>query len=151
MTRRLTSFFSLAAILIFFLLNFVSCSPYFGQVKISTPDEYKRTYEANEKFILRAVASVLREENMGANVEIRTGENMLETNYFVKGDWRTKSIARVKRLNRSECELILSVITEKKTEKGWEMMRLLEKDQYDTFFDAIGIQIYREIYNDYKH
>jgi hypothetical protein len=151
MTRRLTSFFSLAAILIFFLLNFVSCSPYFGQVKISTPDEYKRTYEANEKFILRAVASVLREENMGTNVEIRTGENMLETNYFVKGDWRTKSIARVKRLNRSECELILSVITEKKTEKGWEMMRLLEKDQYDTFFDAIGIQIYREIYNDYKH
>jgi hypothetical protein len=151
MTRQLTSFFSLAAILIFFLLNFISCSPYFGQVKISTPDEYKRTYEANEKFILRAVASVLREENMGTNVEIRTGENMLETDYVVKGDWRTKSIARVKRLDRSKCELILSVITEKKTEKGWEMMRLLEKDQYDTFFDAIGIQIYREIYNDHKH
>ena len=151
MTRRLTSFFSLAAILIFFLLNFISCSPYFGQVKISTPDEYKRTYEANEKFILRAVASVLREENMGTNVEIRTGENILETDYVVKGDWRTKSIARVKRLNRNEYELILSVITEKKTEKGWEMMRLLKKDQYDTFFDAIGIQIYREIYNDHKH
>jgi hypothetical protein len=151
MTRRLTSFFSLAAILFFFLLNFISCSPYFGQVKISTPDEYKRTYEANEKFILRAVASVLREENMGTNVEIKPGENIVETDYIVKGDWRTKSIARVKRLNRSECELILSVITEKKTEKGWEMMRLLEKDQYDTFFSAIGIQIYREIYKDYKN
>ena len=146
MIRRLTSFFSLAAILIFFLLIFISCSPYFGQVKISTPDEYKRTYEANEKFILRAVASVLREENMGTNVEIRIGENMVETDYVVKGDWRTKSIARVKRLNRSECELTLSVITEKKTDKGWEMRRLLEKDQYDTFFSDIKFQIYQEIY-----
>ena len=151
MTRRLTSFFSLAAILIFFLLNFISCSSYFGQVKISTPDEYRKTYEANEKFILRAVASVLREENMGSNVEIRTGENMLETDYVVKGDWRTKSIARVKRLDRSICELILSVITEKKTEKGWEMVRLLEKDQYDTFFDSIELQIYREIDKNYEY
>jgi hypothetical protein len=151
MTKQLTSFFSLTAILFFPLLTFVCCSPHFGQVKISTPDEYKKTYEANEKFLLRAVASVLREENMGTNIEIRTGENMVETDYVVKGDWRTKSIARVKRLNRSECELIISVITEKKTEKGWEMMRLLEKDQYDTFFYDIGIQIYREIYNDYKH
>jgi hypothetical protein len=132
-------------------LNFISCTPHFGQVTISTPAEYKRTYEANEKFILRAVVSVLREENMGTNLEIKSGENMVETDYIVKGDWRTKSIARVKRLNQSECELILSVITEKKTEKGWEMRRLLEKDQYDTFFSAIEIQIYREIYKNYQN
>ena len=151
MTRRITSFFSPAAILIFSLLNFISCSPHFGQVTISTPDEYKRTYEANEKFILKAVASVLREENMGTNVEIKPRENRVETDYIVQGDWRTKSIARVKRLNRNECELILSVITEKKTEKGWEMMRLLKKDQYDTFFSAIEFQIYREIYRNYQN
>jgi hypothetical protein len=150
MTRRVTSFFSLAAILIFSLLNFISCSPHLGQVTISTPDEYKRTYEANEKFILKAVASVLQEKNIGTNVKIKPAENMVETDYIVQGDLRTKSIARVKRLNRSECELILSVITEKKTEKGWETRRLLEKDQYDTFFSEIEFQIYREIYKNYQ-
>ena len=151
MTRRVTSFFSLGAIVIFFLFNFISCGPHVGQVKISTPDEYKRTYEANEKYILRAVASVLREENMGTNVEIKPKENILETDYSVQGDLRTKIIARVKRLNRSECELTLSAITEKKTEKGWEMRRLLDKDQYDTFFDTIEIQIYREINRNYQY
>lgn len=151
MTRRVNYFFSPVIILIFLLLNFISCSPHLGQVTISTPDEYKRTYEAKEKFILRAVVSVLREENAGTNMEIKSGENMVETGYIVKDDWRTKSIARVKRLNRSECELSLSVITEKKTEKGWEMRRLLEKDQYDTFFSAIEIQIYREIYKYYQN
>ena len=146
MIRRLTSFFSLAAILIFFLLNFISCGPHLGQVTILTPDEYKRTYEANEKFILKAVTSVIREENIGTNVEIKSGENIVETDYVVQGDWRTKIIARVKRLNRSECELTLSVITEKKTDKGCEMRRLLEKDQYDAFFSNIKFQIYQEIY-----
>jgi len=76
---------------------------------------------------------------------------MVKTDYIVQGDWRTKSIAHVKRLNRSECELVLSVIAEKKTEKGWEMRRLLEKDQYDTFFDSIELQIYREIAKNYEY
>ncbi len=151
MTRRVTAFFSFAAILIFFPVNLISCSPHVGQIKISKPDEYKRTYEANEKYILRAVASVLREENMGTNIEIKPGENMVETDYIVQGDLRTKSIAHVKRLNRGECELTLSVIAEKKTEQGWEMRRLLEKDQYDTFFNAIEIQIYREISKNYQY
>jgi hypothetical protein len=151
MIRRLTSFFFFAAILIFFLFNFISCGPHIGQVKISTLDEYKRTYEANEKYILRAVASVLREENMGTNVEIKSNENMVETDYIVQGDWRTKIVAHVKRLNLSECELVLSVITEKKTEKGWEMRRLLKKGQYDTFFDSTELQIYREIAKNYEY
>ena len=145
MNRRVTACFFAAAILIFFLLNFISCSPHYGQIMISTPDEYKKTYEAKEKFILKAVAAVLQEKNMGTNVKIKPKENMVETDYIVQGDWRTKSIARVKRLNWSECELVLSVITEKKTGKGWEMRRLLGKDQYDTLFDVIEIQIYHEM------
>ena len=145
MNRRVIACFFAAVILIFFLLNSISCSPHYGQIMISTPDEYKKTYEAKEKFILKAVAAVLQEKNMGTNVKIKSKENMVETDYIIQGDWRTKSIARVKRLNWSECELVLSVITEKKTGKGWEMRRLLGKDQYDTLFDVIEIQIYHEM------
>jgi len=112
---------------------------------ISTPDEYKKTFEAKEKFILKAVATVLQEKNMGTNVKIRPKENMVETDYIIQDDWRIKSIARVKRLNWRECELVLSVITEKKTENGWEMRRLLEQDQYDTLFFVIETQIYEEM------
>jgi len=39
----------------------------------------------------------------------------------------------------------LSIITEKKTSTGWEMRRLLGKEQYERFFDAIDTQIYREM------
>ena len=145
MTRRVISCSFIAAILIFFLLNFISCGPHFGQIMISAPDEYKKTFEAKEKFILKAVAAILQEKNMGTNVKIRPKENMVETDYIIQDDWRIKSIARVKRLNWRECELVLSVITEKKTENGWEMRRLLEQDQYDTLFFVIETQIYEEM------
>ena len=148
-TKQLVIFFFSTAILFFSLFISISCTPDVEGVKISTPDEYKRTYEAEEKFILKAVASILREQ-VGTNEKIRIKENILETDYIVQGDWRTKFIARVKRLNRFECELTLSVITDHQTEKGWEMRRLLGKKQYDTFFSDINIQIYREIYKNHQ-
>jgi hypothetical protein len=40
----------------------------------------------------------------------------------------------------------LTIITEKKTPKGWEMRRLLGKDQYERILKAIELQIYREMY-----
>ena len=61
------------------------------------------------------------------------------------GDWRTKANAEVKQLNWKECEVILAVTTEKKTEMGWEMRRLLEKEQYDNFFNVIDLKIYEEM------
>ena len=54
--------------------------------------------------------------------------------------------ARVKKIDWKECEVTLSVITEKKIPSGWEMRRLLEKEQYDKYFDAIELQIYKELY-----
>ena len=64
---------------------------------------------------------------------------------MVSGEWRTKTNARVRRLNWKECEVTLIVTTEKKTEKGWEMRRLLQKEQYDTFFSVIELNIYEEM------
>jgi hypothetical protein len=37
------------------------------------------------------------------------------------------------------------VITEKKTDNGWEMRRLLEKEQYASLFDTIELKIYEEM------
>jgi hypothetical protein len=39
----------------------------------------------------------------------------------------------------------LVVTTEKKTDKGWEMRRLLRKEQYDNFFSVIELKVYEEM------
>jgi hypothetical protein len=125
--------------------NLISCGPYFGQVIISKPDEYMHTYEAGEKVILRATAIVFKDKSMGSNVKIDQENKTIETDYIIQGEWRTKSMAKVKKINWKESELTISVITEKKTETGWEMRRLLDKEQYTSLFDTIDLKIYEEM------
>jgi len=135
---------SLAGIIIIFL-NLISCTPQYGQVVISKPDEFRHNYEAKEEIILKSIASVFKEKSVGSNVNINHKNLTVDSDYFIQGDWRTKSNAMVRRINWKECEVVLSVITEKKTEKGWEMRRLLDKEQYEVFFSTIELKIYEEI------
>jgi len=129
----------------FFIISLISCSHYIGGAVISKPDEYSHVYEAKEKIVLRAVASVFREKDIGANITIDEKNHRVDSDYRESGDWRTKAQASVKQLNWKECELKLSVISEKKTGKGWEMRHLLEKDQYNVFFRVIDLRIYEEM------
>jgi len=141
-SKKLFFFLPLIVFIVFYL---ISCGPQFGQVVISKPDEYKHIYEANEKIILQAAARIFKEKNMGSNVRIDRENNRVETDYIIQGDWRTKSSVKVKKLNWKEREVVLSVTTEKKTEKGWEMRRLLDKEQYSNLFDIIDLAIYEEM------
>jgi hypothetical protein len=112
---------------------------------ISKPDEFTHVYEANEEVILGAITQVFKEKGFG-NAKIAARKGRVESDYTIQDDWRSKSIATVKKMNWKESEVTLSVITEKKTSSGWEMRRKLEKKHYDIFFDAIGLQIFNEIY-----
>jgi hypothetical protein len=114
---------------------------------ISKPDEFTHTFETNESIALRAIALVYKSKGLG-NPSINHDKNLVESDYVMKGEWRSKTIARVKKINWKECEVTLSVITEKKTVKGWELRRLLGKKQYDSLFDAIDLQIYQELYKE---
>jgi hypothetical protein len=139
-------FFSVRLIIVFVIIvNLVSCGAAIGRVVISKPDEYSHLYEANEKIILKAIAGVFKEKNIGANVTIDQKNHRVDSDYVFSGDWRTKASARVQRLNWKECEVILAVTTEKKTETGWEIRRLLQKEQYDSFFSVIDLRIYEEM------
>jgi hypothetical protein len=139
-------FLSVRLIIVFVIIvNLVSCGAAIGRVVISKPDEYSHLYEANEKIILKAIAGVFKEKNIGANVTIDQKNHQVDSDYVVSGDWRTKANARVQRLNWKECEVILAVTTEKKTETGWEMRRLLQKEQYNSFFSMIDLRIYEEM------
>ncbi len=140
--QRCLHIFILSVILIFVL--FLTACKEEGEV-ISKPDEFTRVYEANEDVILRAIAHVFKEKGLG-NAKIDSRKGRVESDPTIQDDWRTKSIATVKKINWKESEVTLSVIMEKKTSKGWEMRRLLEKKHYDNFFDAIDLQVYNEVY-----
>ena len=135
---------SLASVIIIGI-NLISCAPQYGQMVITRPDEFRRNYEAKEAVILNAIALVFLEKMVGRNIKINPNSLTIDSDYFVQDDWRTKSFAQIRRINWKECEVILSVITEKKTEKGWEMRRLLNKEQYDVFFSTIELKIYEEM------
>ena len=133
-------------IALFVVANMVSCAaPEIAPVVIYTPDKYSHVYEANEKIILRAIASVFRDKSIGSNILINWEKKQVETDYIISGDWRIKSIAQVRKINWKESEVTLSVVTERKTEEGWRMSRLLDKEQYDNFFSVIEIAIYEEM------
>ncbi|MGB5219000.1 MAG: hypothetical protein WBN66_11965 [Smithella sp.] len=133
-------------IFIFFVLVLItSCTYLFESPVITKPDEYTRIYEAKEKVVLRAVARVIKERNAGMNVIIDDKNHQVNSDYLVSDKWRTKTSARVRQINWKECEVVIAVTTEKKKEDGWEMRRLLQKDQYDTFFNEIDLKIYEEM------
>jgi hypothetical protein len=136
-------------VLLFFALmlgiHLISCAHEFGGTVLSKPDEYTHVYEAKEKFVLKAIAGVLKEKEIGTNVVIDRKNHRVESDYIVSGEWRTKTTARVSQFNWKECEVTLVVTTEKKTKTGWEMQRLLEKAQYDSFFSVIDLKIYEEM------
>lgn len=127
------------------VLCLASCAGKFGSEVLSSPDEYRHVYEAKEKYILKAVAGVLEEKKIGQKVTIDYGNYRVDSDYVVSGDWRTRTSARVRRLNWKECEVTLAVTTEKKTDKGWEMRRLLKQEQYDNLFSVIELKIYEEM------
>ncbi|MGA2780519.1 MAG: hypothetical protein ABSF13_01215 [Smithella sp.] len=127
------------------ILNLLCCGAAIGRVVISKPDEYTHVYEAKETVILRAIAGVFKEKNIGSNVTIDQKNHQVVSDYVISGDWRTKANARVQRLNWKECEVSLAVTTEKKTEAGWEIRRLLQKEQYYSFFSVIDLKIYEEM------
>jgi hypothetical protein len=139
---RLTRICILPVICIITLLH-ASCME--EGVVISKPDEFTHIFEASDTIVLKSIVLVYKEKGFG-NATINPEKNQVESDYTIKDAWRSKTIARVKKINWKESEVTLSVITEKKTAKGWELRRLLEKSQYDSIFNAIDLQIYRELY-----
>jgi len=129
----------------FIVIFLFSCGFITETTVIDTPDEYRRTYEAKEEIVLRAIARVFQERQMGLNVTINRKDRSVTTDYLTIDDWRTKSFARVKKIDWKETETVITIITEKKTKTGWQMVRVLKKEQYANLFSEIELRIYEEM------
>ena len=111
------------------------------------PEGTSHIFEADEKIIFKAISRVLKDRGFG-EPRVEADKGRLETDYLVQEDWRTKVVATIKKVNRREREVTLSVITEQKdsSPSGWKPKKLMGKEQYETFFGEIEMQIYREWY-----
>ena len=108
------------------------------------PEKHFRVFEFNEKYIIRGIANMLKEKGYtDPKVDMEKGK--VETDYITQGDFRAKVEATVKKLDRREREVVLVITTEKKTKEGWKAIKMLDKAQYDRFFDEMEMQIYREM------
>ena len=103
-----------------------------------------RILEFNEKIIIKAITSVLRERGF-ENPKVDLEKGKVETDYVVEGDYRTRVEAEVKKAGRNEGKVTLSVITEQKSSAGWKPKNIMDKAQYDKFFEEIEMQSYREM------
>ena len=103
-----------------------------------------RVLEFKDTIILRAITSILKERGY-ENPKVDLGKGKVETDYVVEGDFRTRVEATAKKIGRNEAEVTLSVITEQKSSSGWKPKNIMDKAQYDKFFDEIEMQSYREI------
>lgn len=111
---------------------------------LPAPVKNTRVFEFKEKILIRAIASLLKERGFeDPKVDMERGT--VETDYYVQGDFRTRVEAKVKKISRREGEVTLSVITEQESSSGWKPKNMLDKDQYDKFFDEIEMQAYREL------
>ena len=128
-------------LLIFLCLPVLSCIP----MPDTSPriDKASHIFDADRGIVLRAIKSVLRDRDFGNALETDGGS--LETDYLVQGNWRTRVVAQAKQIQRKKTEVTLSVISEKKSSSRWVPQSLMGKEQYETFFNEIEIQIYREL------
>ncbi len=109
-----------------------------------SPEKHFRVFEFNEKYIIRGIANLLKEKGY-ADPKVDVEKGKVETDYIIQGNLRVKVETTVKKLERREREVVLVITTEKKTKEGWKATKMLDKSQYDRFFDEIEMQIYREM------
>lgn len=111
----------------------------------SEPVKRSQVFDADEKIVVRAITRVLLDRGFG-EAKVAADQGLIETDYIVQGKWRTKVFATVKKTGRKKTEVTLSVLAEKKSFSQWLPQAIMGKEQYETFFDEIEIQIYREWY-----
>jgi hypothetical protein len=129
---------------LFIMISLVSACREESADGLPLPLKRTRVLEFNEKILLKAIVDILKEKGF-ENPKVDTNGGKVETEYFVHEDFRTKVEATVKKISRKEGEVTLSVITEVKSSAGWKERQILDKGQYDKFFDEIEMQAYREL------
>lgn len=109
-----------------------------------------RVYEAPKEITLKALEKILKERGYEPKKD-ESDEMVLESDFTVDGDVRSKAKAIVTSVSKRKTEVKLKLQVEKRSfwKKEWEPIKI-NISTYEEVFDEIEIQIYREYVEEIK-
>ncbi|MGE5312304.1 MAG: hypothetical protein ACM3MN_11235 [Nitrospirota bacterium] len=126
----------------------IQCTPLSQEVEQVPNRPVTRTFDVNEEMLRKAVERVFAKKNYQLDPE-RTTAHHLQSRWLEEGSYRTMIIADLRSIKRSQSEVTLRVLLEKKGawSEIWAPMDEIGIDVYDLLMDEVSMESYRVLYD----
>jgi hypothetical protein len=126
----------------------VQCTPLSNDMQQVPNRPVTRTFEVNEEVLRKAAERVFAKKHYQLDPE-RTTVHHLQSRWLEQGSYRTMIIADLRSIKRSQSELTLQVLLEKKKtwSEIWAPMDEIGTDVYDLLMDDVSMESYRVLYD----
>jgi len=145
---RLTGGWSIIFLLLGMGLVILQCTPLSHEVEQVPNRPVTKTFDVNEDVLRKAVERVFVKKNYQLDPERCTAHH-LQSRWLEEGSYRTMITADLRSIKRSQSELTLRVLLEKKGtwSKVWAPMDEIGVDVYDLLMDDVSMESYRVLYD----
>lgn len=129
-------------------LVIAQCTPLSHEMEQVPNRPVTKTFDVNEEVLRKAVERVFAKKNYLMDPE-RTTVHHLESRWLEEGSYRTMITADLRSIKRSQSELTLRVLLEKKGtwSEIWAPMDEIGVDVYDMLMDDVSMESYRVLYD----
>jgi hypothetical protein len=145
---RCTGWWNIVLLLLGIGFVIVQCTPLSHEVERVPNRPVTRTFDVNEEVLRKAVERVFAKKNYRLDPE-RTTAHHLQSSWLEEGSYRTMIIADLRKLKRSQSEVTMRVLLEKKGmwSEIWVPMDEIGIDVYDVLMDDVSMEMYRVLYD----
>jgi len=129
-------------------LVILQCTPLSQEMELVPNRPVTKTFDVNEDVLRKAVERVFVKKNYQLDPE-RTTVHHLQSRWLEEGSYRTMITADLRSMKRSQGELTLRVLLEKKGtwSEIWAPMDEIGVDVYDMLMDEVSMESYRVLYD----
>jgi hypothetical protein len=126
----------------------VQCTPLSHDTEQVPNRPVTKTFDVNEEALRKAVERVFAKKNYQIDPERSTAHH-LQSGWLEEGSYRTMIAADLRSIKRSQSELTLRVLLEKKGgwSEIWAPMDEIGIDVYDLLMDDVSMESYRVLYD----
>jgi hypothetical protein len=124
------------------------CTPLSYEMEQVPNRPVTKTFDVNEEVLRKAVERVFAKKSYQVDPE-RTTVHHLQSRWLEEGSYRTMITADLRSIKRSQSELTLRVLLEKKGtwSEIWAPMDEIGVDVYDMLMDDVSMESYRVLYD----
>jgi hypothetical protein len=126
----------------------IHCTPLSHEVEQMPNRPVTKAFDVNEEILRKAVERVFAKKNYQLDPEQTTAHH-LQSSWLEEGSYRTMIMADIRSTKRSQSELTLRVLLEKKGawSEIWAPMDEIGIDVYDLLMDDVSMESYRVLYD----